>query len=99
MCGFVGFVNNEQIKNKEVVINQMAESIAHRGPDSEGYYLDECVALGFRRLSIIGLEDGHQPLENREGNLVLVFNGEIYRNGMCSRKSICNSDRRTSCLC
>ena len=56
----------------------MMDRIVHRGPDSSGTYIDANVAIGFRRLSIIGLEDGNQPLYNEDRSLVLVFNGEIY---------------------
>lgn len=76
MCGFVGFTN--YINDDGLILEQMKNRIIHRGPDSEGSYIDENIALGFRRLSIIGLEDGDQPMLNEDGSLVLVFNGEIY---------------------
>lgn len=76
MCGFVGFTN--KIDNADKVIKSMMDSIKHRGPDSEGLYLDDDVAMGFRRLSIIDLSMGHQPLFNEDKSLVLTFNGEIY---------------------
>lgn len=76
MCGFVGYVNKE--KNKQDNIKKMADLIAHRGPDSEGYYCDRDIALGFRRLSIIDLEGGTQPIYNKDKSKVIVFNGEIY---------------------
>ena len=76
MCGFCGFVG--EAKDREPILKEMMDSIIHRGPDSDGQYIDEKAALGFRRLSIIDLEEGSQPLYNEEGNLVLVFNGEIY---------------------
>lgn len=76
MCGFVGFVDRS--KNKKKTIKDMADKIIHRGPDSDGYYVDEDVALGFRRLSIIDLEGGTQPIYNEDNNRVIVFNGEIY---------------------
>lgn len=77
MCGYVGFINSN-IGIKEPVIKKMMDRIIHRGPDSEGVYIDENVAIGFRRLSIIGLEDGMQPIFNEDKSLVLFFNGEIY---------------------
>lgn len=77
MCGYVGFINNGSLE-KEPVIKKMMDRIVHRGPDSEGHYVDDSIALGFRRLSIIGLEDGMQPIYNETKKLVLVFNGEIY---------------------
>ncbi|MBQ8623452.1 MAG: asparagine synthase (glutamine-hydrolyzing) [Oscillospiraceae bacterium] len=76
MCGFVGFTN--ELKDATPVLQKMMDSIAHRGPDSEGKYIDDKIALGFRRLSIIDLSQGHQPLFNEDGSLVLTFNGEIY---------------------
>ena len=76
MCGFVGYVNKE--KDKKDNIKKMADLIAHRGPDSEGYYTDENIALGFRRLSIIDLNNGTQPIYNKDKTKVIIFNGEIY---------------------
>ena len=76
MCGFVGFL--DKILNKKKVISDMLDTIIHRGPDQVGEYVDDNVALGFRRLSIIGLDNGLQPIFNEDNNLVLVFNGEIY---------------------
>ncbi len=76
MCGFVGFTN--YIRDDGQVLKSMSDSIAHRGPDSLGSYIDNDIALGFRRLSIIDIEGGNQPMFNEDGSLVLVFNGEIY---------------------
>jgi len=76
MCGFVGFVSKEQ--NKKKIIKDMADIIVHRGPDSDGYYVNDNVALGFRRLSIIDLDGGSQPIFNEKKDKVIVFNGEIY---------------------
>lgn len=76
MCGFVGFTNN--IQNADVVLEHMKDAIKHRGPDSEGSYIDDRIAIGFRRLSIIDLSMGAQPLYNEDKSIVLVFNGEIY---------------------
>ena len=77
MCGFTGFVG--QLLNREEVLVNMMNTIIHRGPDSEGKYIDENAALGFRRLSIIDLsKEGDQPLYNEDRSKVLVFNGEIY---------------------
>ena len=75
MCGFTGFIG--QIENAELVLEKMMDRIIHRGPDSSGMFIENEAALGFRRLSIIDLEHGSQPLYN-EDVLVLVFNGEIY---------------------
>lgn len=76
MCGFVGF--SGALEDKQKIINLMADKIIHRGPDSSGFYLDEEMALGFRRLSIIDLQDGTQPMYNENKSIVIVFNGEIY---------------------
>ncbi|MBR5472542.1 MAG: asparagine synthase (glutamine-hydrolyzing) [Clostridia bacterium] len=76
MCGFVGFTN--YIKDDGEVLKTMMDAIVHRGPDSAGIYADIDIALGFRRLSIIDLEGGNQPMFNEDRSLILVFNGEIY---------------------
>lgn len=76
MCGFVGFI--DQSKNKKKIIKNMADKIRHRGPDSSGYYTNDNIALGFRRLSIIDLSHGDQPMYNEDQSLIVVFNGEIY---------------------
>lgn len=76
MCGIVGFTN--KIQNTDSVISAMMDAIRHRGPDSEGKYIDGGIAMGFRRLSIIDLSTGSQPLYNEDKTLVLTFNGEIY---------------------
>ncbi|MGI6265004.1 MAG: asparagine synthase (glutamine-hydrolyzing) [Acutalibacteraceae bacterium] len=76
MCGICGFTG--EVVDRDRLIRDMAARITHRGPDSEGYYLDDTVAMGFRRLSIIDLDAGHQPLYNEDKTLVLTFNGEIY---------------------
>lgn len=77
MCGYVGFTN--AIEDAGQVLKTMMDTIAHRGPDSEGSYVDEDIALGFRRLSIIDLKpEGDQPLFSEDRSKVLVFNGEIY---------------------
>ncbi|MBE6778934.1 MAG: asparagine synthase (glutamine-hydrolyzing) [Ruminococcaceae bacterium] len=76
MCGFCGFTG--QLTDREGYLRQMTRKITHRGPDSDGYYLDDAVALGFRRLSIIDIEAASQPLYNEDKTLILMFNGEIY---------------------
>lgn len=76
MCGIVGFINTKN--NKKEIIKKMASKIAHRGPDSEGFYIDDNIALGHRRLSIIDLSSGIQPMYNSDSTLVVIFNGEIY---------------------
>ena len=76
MCGICGFTGRRQ--DQKTVIEKMMKSIEHRGPDSEGSFFGGEITLGFRRLSIIDLEDGQQPMESADGNLHMVFNGEIY---------------------
>ena len=76
MCGFTGFTN--RIGDDGTVLEKMMNRIVHRGPDSAGKYIDSDIALGFRRLSIIDLAEGDQPMFNEDKSLVLVFNGEIY---------------------
>lgn len=79
MCGIVGFIDDKKKKTKKEIIKKMADRISHRGPDAQGYYVDDVVALGHRRLSILDLtKSGAQPLYNEDGNLAVVFNGEIY---------------------
>lgn len=79
MCGFVGYVNAENDKEtNQKIIKAMADRIIHRGPDQDDYYVDSEVSLGFRRLSIIDLDGGSQPITNEDGSRVIVFNGEIY---------------------
>ena len=76
MCGIGGFVGSEN--NKKEILKNMMDRIAHRGPDAEGYYIKNDVALGQRRLSIIDIKNGKQPMYSNDKNLVIVFNGEIY---------------------
>lgn len=78
MCGFVGYLSSSTEYDRLSVVTEMADIIAHRGPDSDGYFVDEVAALGFRRLAIIDVEQGDQPLLNEDGSMVLCFNGEIY---------------------
>ncbi|MDO5569689.1 MAG: asparagine synthase (glutamine-hydrolyzing) [bacterium] len=78
MCGFVGLVDSRKTYKKEEVIKKMADRIKHRGPDDEGYYTDDNIALGFRRLSIIDLDNGFQPIYNEDKSMVITYNGEIY---------------------
>ncbi len=77
MCGFTGFFGGGDFQREEV-IRRMNEQIAHRGPDGEGFFTDENIALGFRRLAIIDPEGGAQPMHSADGRYVIVFNGEIY---------------------
>ena len=78
MCGIVGFVNsNSRAANREI-LERMNACIVHRGPDEDGFYVNENVALAMRRLAIIDLKGGQQPIFNENKSSVIVFNGEIY---------------------
>lgn len=76
MCGIVGFLSNEE--GKEKIIKKMNDRIVHRGPDGEGYYIDNNIALGHRRLAVIDLQSGEQPMSNERKDIIVIFNGEIY---------------------
>jgi len=76
MCGICGFTG--RLANSEEILENMKNKIIHRGPDSGGSYIDDGVSMGFRRLSIIDLEGGHQPIYNETRDMVITFNGEIY---------------------
>lgn len=78
MCGFVTIYNRNQVPVSTDILQRMTDIIAHRGPDDEGIYTDGHIGLGFRRLSIIDIENGAQPLGNENRDVWLVFNGEIY---------------------
>ncbi len=80
MCGFAGLVDLAGIDRdgERRRIKVMTDIIDHRGPDEEGHYVDDCAALGHRRLSIIECATGQQPLGNEDGSVQIVFNGEIY---------------------
>ncbi len=79
MCGIVGVVHREGYAPvSRDVVQEMCDAIQHRGPDDEGIWLKGQVGLGMRRLSIIDLEGGHQPVFNEDGSKLIVFNGEIY---------------------
>ena len=95
MCGFVGFTG--MIDAREAVLQRMMDRIVHRGPDMGGRYLDDGVALGFRRLSILDLsEAGAQPMSSEDGGVTVVFNGEIY-NFMELRKELETLGHRFHC--
>src|SRR6187549_1527405 len=81
MCGIAGFIspnNTEQISEREALLDAMCRVITHRGPDEQGMMVEGEAALGMRRLSIIDLKTGQQPIYDESGNLAIVFNGEIY---------------------
>lgn len=79
MCGYVGFIDETEAYNAALSsLNKMTDAIVHRGPDDSSFFTEAPIALGFRRLSIIDLAGGRQPMLNDDRSLVLVFNGEIY---------------------
>lgn len=82
MCGIAGWINldttNPDLGDVEGVLHSMCERIVHRGPDSEGLWWDETVALGMRRLSVIDLKTGEQPVFSEDGTVVVMMNGELY---------------------
>src|SRR5579863_2281481 len=79
MCGICGkLLFNPEAKSSGALITAMSDAIAHRGPDDSGLYISGPIGLGFRRLSIIDLGGGHQPLCNEDGSVWVIFNGEIY---------------------
>ncbi|MGV8150749.1 MAG: asparagine synthase (glutamine-hydrolyzing) [Candidatus Woesearchaeota archaeon] len=99
MCGIVGFYGNDKI-----ILKRMTSIISHRGPDQEGFFIDNKISLGFRRLSIIDLsKKGNQPMFNDDESLVIVFNGEIYnykeiRTNLESKKYQFKSDTDTEVI-
>ena len=78
MCGIAGFVHLDQPAQSSLV-HAMCDQIRHRGPDDEGVHVDRGCGIGMRRLSIIDLSTGHQPMSNKDGSVWIVFNGEIYQ--------------------
>src|SRR6185503_2497939 len=78
VCGIAGIIRWDGQPVREDEIRAMCGVIAHRGPDDEGVYVGDGVAIGMRRLSIIDLDNGYQPISNEDGTVWIVFNGEIY---------------------
>ena len=78
MCGIAGFVTAAPIPGVEKILQRMTDVIRYRGPDDSGFYHDSWAHLGHRRLSIIDVAGGHQPFTNEDGNVRLVYNGEIF---------------------
>ena len=92
MCGICGILGNPD----RDAIGRMAAAMVHRGPDDDGFYVDDRATLGFRRLAIIDIAGGNQPLSNEDGSIQVVFNGEIYnhrelRKGLEARGHIMRS--------
>jgi asparagine synthase (glutamine-hydrolysing) len=78
MCGICGILQLDGARTEPALMSAMGRVTVHRGPDDEGHHADGPCAIGMRRLSIIDLAGGHQPLSNGDGTLWLVCNGEIY---------------------
>ena len=76
MCGICGKVSKKEVNPNE--LRRMADILAHRGPDDEGFFFNNGIGLGHRRLSIIDLDSGRQPISNEDQSIWIVFNGEIY---------------------
>jgi asparagine synthase (glutamine-hydrolysing) len=82
MCGIIGYFNlSLEAEERLPLLRRMCGTIAHRGPDDEGYYADDRIGLGVRRLSIIDLGGGHQPISNEDGSKHIAYNGEVYNFG------------------
>jgi asparagine synthase (glutamine-hydrolysing) len=78
MCGIVGYITVEPSPPQRCVLEWMTDAVRYRGPDDSGFYQDEHASLGHRRLSIIDVAGGHQPMANEDGSLWIVYNGEIF---------------------
>src|SRR5215469_17456831 len=78
MCGITGILSFDGVRPDHATTHRMCESIFHRGPDDEGILVRDNVALGMRRLSIIDLSGGHQPIHNEDRTIWIVYNGEVY---------------------
>ncbi len=78
MCGIAGIVRSDGAPVDRELVARMNEAIRHRGPDDDGFYFSNGVGLAMRRLAIIDLKSGHQPIHNQDSTAWIVFNGEIY---------------------
>jgi len=79
MCGIAGILEfGHDARANPAALREMCRVMTHRGPDDDGFYMDGCLGLGMRRLSIVDLKTGHQPISNEDGSLWIVYNGEIY---------------------
>lgn len=85
VCGIAGYVTTEGADGAVVNLGRMAEAMRHRGPDDFGFYHDRSAHLAQRRLSIVDVQGGHQPMTNETGSTWIVFNGEIYNHAALRR--------------
>ncbi len=97
MCGIAGFIDKKKKDEKKKIIKEMCDYIKHRGPDGEGYYIDDKLALGHRRLSIVDIKLGTQPMFNEDKTIVIVFNGEIYNHEELRKKLERKHTFKTKC--
>ena len=94
MCGIAGVVeSNKNARVEESSLRRMCAAMAHRGPDDEGVYTQGRVGLAMRRLSIIDVAAGHQPISNEDGTIWIVFNGEIYNHAILRQQLIARGHR------
>jgi asparagine synthase (glutamine-hydrolysing) len=98
MCGIAGFVNSPGREADRAIVERMTATLAHRGPDGDGVYCDGPAALGHRRLSIIDLSGGAQPMSNEDGSIWVSYNGELYNEPELRRELEAKKHRfRTAC--
>src|SRR3954454_22711890 len=98
MCGIAGFVNRGGRPADREVVERMTATLAHRGPDGDGFHLDGPVALGHRLLSIIDVAGRPQPMRNEDGSVWVSYNGEIYNEPALRSEMIAGGHSyRTSC--
>lgn len=96
MCGICGYSGKFDVPaEQERVLERMTATLVHRGPDSSGKYVRDSVGLGFRRLSLLDLAGGNQPLHNEDGSIVLICNGEIYNHEELKKELLQNHQFRT----
>src|SRR5258706_12273811 len=103
MCGIAGILEfGRDARADSPALRAMCQIIAHRGPDDDGFYTDGPAGIGMRRLSIVELATGHQPISNEDGSITIVFNGEIYNHKLLREQLVARgnhyptpSDNRT----
>ncbi len=97
MCGIAGILEfGRDTRANAAALREMCRVITHRGPDDEGFYTDGPAGIGMRRLSIVDVAGGHQPLTNEDGTLWIVFNGEIYNHLALREQLIARGHRYTT---
>src|SRR5882672_7223796 len=86
MCGFVAWFDPEGGRPERAWLESAADALAHRGPDDSGFHIEDGVGLAFRRLSIVDVATGAQPLANEDGSVRIVYNGEVYNHAELRRE-------------